>query len=182
MKATHRVALLIASAMLALSACGIPETGVVQAGGPASGIPPKTPVYFIRGGALVAAFLPTDRPGDAEAALGLLAAGPSPVGASGPLSSDVPSAASAAARRATAVPKQAARGVPTVSVRGDALSIRLPSGFGKLSRLGTEQLICTAAAAHRIGQPAGDQVAVTVTVSGDGGWHAEGTDEGCPDA
>lgn len=37
----------------------------------------------------------------------------------------------------------------------------------------------TAAAAHRIGHPSGR--AVTVTVSDDSGWLAEGTDENCPD-
>ncbi|MFL4908377.1 hypothetical protein ACJ6WF_35545 [Streptomyces sp. MMS24-I2-30] len=179
MRATHRVPLLIASAMFALSACGIPETGVVQAGGPASGIAPRTPVYFVRGGALVAVPFPTDRPGDAEAALGLLFGGPAPVDASGSLTSEVPSAPTTAVRLATAAPRATPPDGPTVSVRGDALAIRLPAGLGTVSRLGTEQLICTAAAAHRIGNPAGGTV--TVTVSGDGGRHAEGTDRSCPD-
>lgn len=39
MKPTHVTALLVAASALLLSSCDIPATGVVEAGGPASGIP-----------------------------------------------------------------------------------------------------------------------------------------------
>ncbi|MGW3495317.1 hypothetical protein [Streptomyces sp. NPDC001020] len=189
MKATHRLAILIAPALLTLCACEIPTTGVVEAGGPASGITPITPVYFVLDGALVAVPRTTARPGDAEAALQMLLIGPTPAEADGHLSSEMPgkpaevpqALASAAPESAPAspAPRQTPPDGLTVSLQGDALSIRLPPGFGKLSRLATEQLVCTAAAAHRIGHPFGDTV--TVTVSDVSGWHAEGTDKDCPD-
>ena len=59
MKALHRVPLL---ALLALTSCGIPATGVVEAGGPASGVLPLTPVYFVEGGRLVPVPRNTGRP------------------------------------------------------------------------------------------------------------------------
>ncbi|MGW3954825.1 hypothetical protein ACWEKM_28715 [Streptomyces sp. NPDC004752] len=190
MKAAHRLALLTVPALFGLCACGIPATGVVEAGGPASGIVPVTPVYFVRDGALVAVERPTARPGDAGAALEMLFAGPTPAEAVGNLSTEVPGTPTAALMPpggallspATAYPgteKSAADGT-TVSVKGDALAIRLPADFGRLSRLATRQLICTAAAAHRIGEPSADTV--TVTLSSGSGWRAEGTDENCPGA
>jgi hypothetical protein len=48
MKATR--GLLLLASLLALSSCGIPATGVVEAGDPASGIPPVTQVYFVASG------------------------------------------------------------------------------------------------------------------------------------
>ncbi|MFE9311251.1 hypothetical protein ACFYM5_26860 [Streptomyces sp. NPDC006706] len=203
MKATHRVSMLIAPAFFALSACGIPATGVVEAGGPASGIVPTTPMFFVRDGTLVAVPRVTARPGDAGAALQMLLIGPTQVEAHGGLATEVPgapaevpgapaevpgapaevpgapTAAALAPTSASRAPEQTSPDGPTVSVKGDTLSIRLPSGFGELSPLATSQLICTAAAAHRIGHPSGG--AVTVTVSDGSGWHAEGTDENCPD-
>ncbi|MFI1293498.1 hypothetical protein ACH4VM_34485 [Streptomyces sp. NPDC020792] len=189
MKATHRVPMLIAPAFFALSACGIPATGVVEAGGPASGIVPTTPMFFVRDGTLVAVPRVTARPGDAGAALQMLLIGPTRVEAHGGLATEVPgapaevpgapTAAALAPTSASRAPEQTSPDGPTVSVKGDTLSIRLPSGFGELSPLATRQLICTAAAAHRIGHPSGG--AVTVTVSDGSGWHAEGTDENCPD-
>lgn len=189
MKATHRVSMLIAPAFFALSACGIPATGVVEAGGPASGIVPTTPMFFVRDGTLAAVPRVTARPGDAGAALQMLLIGPTQVEAHGGLATEVPgapaevpgapTAAALAPTSASRAPEQTSPDGPTVSVKGDTLSIRLPSGFGELSPLATSQLICTAAAAHRIGHPSGG--AVTVTVSDGSGWHAEGTDENCPD-
>ena len=48
MKALRSVPLLT---LLALTSCGIPATGVVEAGGPASGTLPMTRVYFVENGA-----------------------------------------------------------------------------------------------------------------------------------
>ena len=63
-------------------------------------------------------------------------------------------------------------------MRGGALSIELPTGMGRLSGLATQQLICTAAAAHRLTTPSADPLTADVT---DGsGRHAKGSDERCP--
>ncbi|MEU6609255.1 hypothetical protein ABZ922_30080 [Streptomyces shenzhenensis] len=183
MTAGHRLALLTVPALLALCACGIPATGVVEAGGPASGIEPVTPVYFLRDGALVAVPRATADPGDAGAALDLLLLGPAPVEAAGGLSTEVPemlTATPATPPAASPVPGKTSADVPTVSVKGDTVGIRLPPGFDRLSRLAAEQLICTAAAARRIGEPSADTV--TVTVSTGSGRQAEGTDGNCPGA
>ena len=88
MKALRSVPLLT---LLALTSCGIPATGVVEAGGPASGTLPMTRVYFVENGALVATSRTTELPGDPEAALQLLMAGPlAGEKRSGRLSSEVP--------------------------------------------------------------------------------------------
>lgn len=186
MKATRRLLMPIAPVFLALSACGISPTGVVEAGGPASGIAPVTPLYFVRDGVLVAVHRATARPGDAQAALRMLLAGPTPAETDGRLSTEVPGPPRAPATpfaRPTAAraPEQSPPDGPTVTVKGAVLSIRLPFGLGALSRLATEQVICTAAAAHRVGEPSGDALTVTVSESDGGGWHAQGTDEDCPD-
>ncbi|MFF0223758.1 hypothetical protein [Streptomyces sp. NPDC004629] len=181
MKATRRLMpLLLAPALFALSACGIPATGVVEAGGPASGIVPVTPVYFVRDGALVAVRRTTASPGDVQAAVELLFAGPTPAEVLGSLSTEVPGAPTAAPPApggSFAVPGRAPADAPTVSVKGDTVTVRLSGGIDRLSRLATRQLVCTAAAAHRIGTPSADAVTVTVTV---GGWRAKATDGDCP--
>ncbi|MER6532050.1 hypothetical protein [Streptomyces sp. NPDC001508] len=180
MKATRRLVPLLAPALFALTACGIPATGVVQAGGPASGIVPATPVYFVRDGALVAVSRTTPSPGDVRAAVELLFAGPTPAEGLGSLSTEVPGAPAAvppAPGGAFAVPGKTPADTPTVSVKGDTITVRLPGGIDRLSRLATRQLVCTAAAAHRIGTPSADTVTVTMSV---GRWHARATDGNCP--
>jgi hypothetical protein len=166
MKSTLRVALSVAPVLFVLSSCGIPATGVVEAGGPASGIVPVTPVYFVRDGALVAFTRPTAEPGDPDAALELLLRGPLPEEVLRGVSTQVP------------VPQKAAMRTLSVSVHGGALSVELPTGMGRLSGLATQQLICTAAAAHRLTTPSADPLTADVT---DGsGRHAKGSDERCP--
>ncbi|CAM5244486.1 hypothetical protein [Streptomyces aurantiogriseus] len=76
MRPVHRAALLVAPAALALSSCGIPATDVVEAGGPASGIAPTTPVYFVRNGTLVAVPRRVPEAGDVRTALEALLQGP----------------------------------------------------------------------------------------------------------
>lgn len=191
MKATRRLVPLLAPALLALSACGIPATGVVQAGGPASGIVPVTPVYLVRDGALVAVQRTTGSPGDVHAALELLFAGPTPGEVLGSLTTQVPGAPTAmppAPGGLFAVPADTPTvpagtpsvpaDTPTVSVKGDTLTVRLPGGIDGLSRLATRQLVCTVAAAHRIGTPSAGTVTVTMSV---GGRRSTATDGNCPD-
>jgi hypothetical protein len=166
MKALRCVALLT---LLALTSCGIPATGVVEAGGPASGTLPMTRVYFVANGALVAMPRTTEMPGDPEAALQLLTAGPlaGEEGRTGRLSTDVPGIPTAMAPPpATDGPgKAASPDTFTVTVKSDAMTIRLPLGMDRLSGTGVRQIVCTAAAAYRDG----------------GGWQATASDENCPE-
>ncbi|MET8077743.1 hypothetical protein [Streptomyces sp. NPDC005303] len=180
MKPLRRVPLL---ALLALTSCGIPATGVVQAGGPASGTLPQTPVYFVeKNGALVATPRTTESPGDPEAALRLLMAGPlEGEGGLGGLFTEVPGpATSAPLPTATAdVPGKPSSDAPTVTVAGGTMTIRLPPGVDRLSDTGVRQMICTAAAAYRLTRPSVD--AVTAQVTGGSGRRVRGSDESCPD-
>lgn len=186
MKATHRLPLLVAPSLLALSACGIPATGVVEAGGPASGIASVTSVYFVRdGGALVAVPRTTAEPGDAGTALDLLLLGPTDREQSEGLASEVPGrptlapVPTAKADPVTGGPDETGEDVPTVTVRDDTLSIQLPGAMGRLSDLAIRQLICTAAVAHRVAlQSTGP---VTVDVTSVYGQPTRGSDKGCPD-
>ncbi|MBE8470632.1 hypothetical protein [Streptomyces justiciae] len=189
MKAARRLALLAVPALLALASCDIPTTGVVEAGEPASGIRPVTPVYFVRDGTLVAVPRTTAWPGDAGEAVRLLLRGPTPGEAGKRLTTairgrrSVPaSPTSAPSEPPTDAPTdlqwQTPTDEPTADVRGDRLTLRLPLGTGPLTRMATRQVICTAAAAHRVTAPSA--APVTVEVTDGSGWHAGGSDEGCP--
>ncbi|MFJ9103083.1 hypothetical protein ACIRJM_31985 [Streptomyces sp. NPDC102405] len=178
MKALRSVPLLT---LLALTSCGIPATGVVEAGGPASGTLPMTPVYFVENGALVAMPRTTEQPGDPEAALRLLMVGPlSGERRSGKVSTEIPGTPTAmAVPPATDEPGDPpSPDTPKVTVKGDAMTIRLPAGMARLSGTGVRQVVCTAAAAYRLTRPS--DATVTAEVSG-GGWQVRVSDEGCPD-
>ena len=184
MRAPHRVTLLLAPVLLALSSCGITTTGVVEAGGPASGVVPTTPVYFVKGGVLAAVPVRTARPGDARAAVELLVVGPSEAERSSGFTTEVPALATFVRPAPTTTPGASGAqtevqvGMPTVSVEGDAVSIRVPYAARGLTRLATQQLICTAAAAQRVAAPSAQRV--TVGVSGEDGWRVKESDERCP--
>ena len=190
MRAPHRVALLMAPALLVLSSCGITETGVVEAGGPASGIVATTPVYLVKNGALVAVPVRTARPGNAGAALELLLGGPSGDEQHNGITTELPGLPNATSPVTTSAPgffggptetTAAAPTTPTtpaVSVEGDTLSVRLPYKGIELPPLARQQLICTAAAAHRMAAPSAGPV--TVILTDNGGWRVKGTDERCP--
>ncbi|NEB00880.1 hypothetical protein [Streptomyces sp. SID13726] len=179
MKALHRAPLL---ALLAVTSCGIPATGVVEAGAPASGSLPLTQVYFVGGGGLVAMPRNTDRPGDPEAALRLLMAGPlAGEEASGRrISTEVPALPTAMAVPSAATDEDGNTppDTPAVTVKGDAMTIRLPPGIDALSDLGVRQMVCTAASAYRLTHPSDTPVGAEVT--GGGSWRVTASDEGCP--
>ncbi|MFF0093477.1 hypothetical protein ACFYSF_26435 [Streptomyces canus] len=179
MKALRGVPLLT---LLALTSCGIPATGVVEAGGPASGTLPMTRVYFVENGALVAMPRTTELPGDPRAALQLLMAGPlAGEGRSGKLSTEVPSLPTAMALPPAAdePAKPPSPDAPTVTVKGDAMTIRLPPGMDGLSDIGVRQIVCTAAAAYRLTRPS--DATVTAEVTDGGGLRVTASDEGCPE-
>ncbi len=178
MKALRGVPLLT---LLALTSCGIPATGVVEAGGPASGTLPMTRVYFVENGALVVIPRTTEQPGDPGAALQLLTAGPlAGEGGSG-LSTEVPGMPTALAPPpATDGPgKLASPDTFTVTVKRDAMTIRIPLGMDRLSGTGVRQIVCTAAAAYRLTRPS--DATVTAEVTDGGGWQVTASDESCPE-
>ncbi|MFD4506405.1 hypothetical protein [Streptomyces sp. NPDC058457] len=187
-----RLAFLVPAAVCVLASCGIPTTGVVQAGGPAGGVVPTTRLYFVRDGTLVAVRRETDAPGDVESALRELLLGPT--GAERgkglttrlPLPTGLPSAVPAVpapSGGATAVPEASdgARFV-RVTAREDRISVELSAFAGELSDpgLAAAQLACTADAAQRIADPGAEPEPVTVTLPG--GRHVEGAATGCPGA
>jgi len=198
MNAPRRLALLAVPALLALASCDIPTTGVVEAGEPASGIRPITPVYFVYDDALVAVPRTTAYPGDAGEAVGLLLQGPTPAEAGKRLTTEIrerreipaspaPSTAEPEWQPALGEPPtdaptdlqaQPPTDAPTADVHGDRITLRLPRGTGPLNPVATRQVICTAAGAHRITTESA--APVTVKVTDGSGWRATGTDEGCP--
>ncbi|MGJ5893050.1 hypothetical protein ACSCBZ_14010 [Streptomyces niveiscabiei] len=137
------------AALLALSSCGIPATGVVEAGGPASGIAPVTAVYYIRDDALSAVLRPTERPGDTDDALSLLLTGPPPGEGFTTQVRALPTAAPAAPGDLFGE----SPGSFAVTEDGGSLTVRLPDGMRELTDLAIDQVVCTVAAARRISTP-----------------------------
>ncbi|MEV7069485.1 hypothetical protein [Streptomyces sp. NPDC093990] len=179
MKLPRRVPLL---ALLAVTSCGIPATGVVEAGGPASGTLPLTQVYFVENGALVATPRTTGEPGEPEAALELLLEGPLAEDRRlGALSTEVPGLPTSAAlpTASAEAPGEPAFDAPRVRVEGGTMTVRLPSGVGRLTDIGVRQVVCTAAFAYRLNRPSAG--ALTVEVADGSGRRVRGSDEGCPD-
>ncbi|MEU9166298.1 hypothetical protein AB0D34_00540 [Streptomyces sp. NPDC048420] len=179
MKALRRVPPLLT--LFALTSCGIPATGVVEAGGPASGALPLTQVYFVEDGGLVAMQRNTDQPGDPAAALLLLMEGPlAGEGRTGRLATEVPGPPTAVpAPPATSdTAGEPSSDAPAVTVQDDTMTIRLPSAMGALSDLGVRQTVCTAAAAYRLTRPSA--YPLTAEVTGGGGWRVRSSDEDCP--
>ncbi|WP_460062751.1 hypothetical protein [Streptomyces sp. YKOK-I1] len=196
-----RAALLTVGAALALCSCGIPSSGVVEAGGPASGITATTPLYFVQDGALFAVRRAVPEAGDAAVAIEQMLEGPDVVErsqgvttrvarASGPesllptedASQTVDDLIDAARRAASAVPSASeAAERPVRAEREDhRLSVFLPPDVKmERSALAERQLICTAGRALRVSLRDGKTVTVTVTAAD--GTHTEGTDEDCPD-
>jgi hypothetical protein len=167
MRPAHRAArpALLVSAVLLLSACGIPATGVVESGAPGTGIQSPTLIYFIRNGIPVA--VPrenTKRAGAVTAVLTLFRG---------------PTRREEAAGLTTAVPQL--KFGPKVWTEGVKTSILLPGGTRPLSHAALEQLVCTAGHALHTENPNAESVQVVVTYpSGDSGlWQIDGSSEGC---
>ncbi|MDT0613246.1 hypothetical protein [Streptomyces lancefieldiae] len=126
------------TAAVTLAACGVPPSGVIEAGGPASGMSspssgPSSPatisVFFLRDGELTAYPRPTDDAGDLEAVVRLLFEGPT---------------ASEAATATTELPRLADASPLTTGDDG-ILSVRLPEGAAPPSHRAMLQLACTVA-------------------------------------
>jgi hypothetical protein len=179
---TARLVPLLLPAVLLLTACGVPASGVVRAGDPATGIGRTTMIYFVRGDDLTA--LPDDTASttdlkaglafrtqhagtvlyDVELAVWLLADGPGRADRSKGVTSELPAAQ---------------RSRPAVRVTGGAVTVQLPSYTGPLTAIATRQLICTAADAFLTASPDTQPAEVTVKVPGHAVWRADGFDRTC---
>ncbi|GAA2574960.1 hypothetical protein GCM10010304_14030 [Streptomyces roseoviolaceus] len=197
MTARRRAALLVVPALWGLASCGIPATGVVEAGGPAGGVVPTVRVYFVADGKPAPVSRRVVTPIGAASAVEVLLQGPTAeeqaVGLKSllPLTgADLPTAVPADPDRppATEVPRAPATEVPRaveatdfakVTTRGHRVSIELsPSSAGDLPDLAVTQLICTAVEAHRVAGPGDEEV--TAAVAGQDGRRIEGTAARCP--
>ncbi|MFJ8463758.1 hypothetical protein [Streptomyces swartbergensis] len=188
MRAVRRAVLLAVPALCTLASCGIPTTGVVEAGGPASGVVPTIRVYFVdRDGTLVAVPRRTVAPVDVESAVEVLLQGPT--GAEGakrlttrlPLPGLLPTAVPAPDTDGPIeVPQEAtAADLVKVVAEDDRVSIELTAASGELTGLAVDQLVCTALGAQRVAEPGAEPLPVTVT--GPGGRPVEGTGASCSD-
>ncbi|GAA2895336.1 MULTISPECIES: hypothetical protein [Streptomyces] len=205
MTARRRAALLVVPALWGLASCGIPATGVVEAGGPAGGVVPTVRVYFVADGKPAPVSRRVVTPIGAASAVEVLLQGPTAeeqaVGLKSllPLTgADLPTAVPADPDRppatevprapATEVPRAPATEVPRaveatdfakVTTRGHRVSIELSlSSAGDLPDLAVTQLICTAVEAHRVAGPGDEEV--TAAVAGQDGRRIEGTAARCP--
>lgn len=129
MKCTRASALLTGlAAVLALSACGVPTSGVIQAGDPATGIAPGLTVYFLADGVPFPVPRRTAANADVATAIRLVFAGlTEPEAASGKLTTALP-------------PLKIA---PEVKAYEGGIQIVLPYEPIALSRPAMEQLACT---------------------------------------
>lgn len=172
MRPAHRVArpaLLVTAAFL-LSACGIPTTGVVEAGESATGIRPAATVYFLKNRALTGVPRKVGRRTEVEGAVAAAFNGPDSAERRAGLTSGLPALVND----------------PTVRTEGARVRIeldfatrpQLSAALKQLSMsLSLSQLVCTAAGARQAEDPDIGPVSVTVTASvggAKGRWRAEG--------
>ncbi|MFD3613786.1 hypothetical protein ACFWWT_00790 [Streptomyces sp. NPDC058676] len=187
MRAVRRAVPPAVAALFALASCGIPTTGVVEAGGPASGVVPTIRVYFVADDTLVAIPRQTVAPVDVESAVEVLFEGPTnPERAKRlttllPLPALLPTAAPAPATDgAFEAPQEAvAADLVKVVAQDDRVSIELSPALGELPGLAVDQLVCTALGAQRVAAPGAEPLPVTVT--GADGRPAKGTGASCSD-
>lgn len=179
MKPARAAALLVAASVLLLSACDIPTTGVVEAGGPASGIPPTVSIYLIRDGALVAVDRTIADVGEPVAAVDSLLKGPTPQEQRKHLTTELarllPATTLSTPSPAEPAPEESVR----LMTETDRVRLELPGYAGKLTPLAADQVICTAARAYLLTRPDLDSTRVTVTDAA--GRTFEGGVERCPE-
>ncbi|MEW2073848.1 hypothetical protein AB0941_09425 [Streptomyces sp. NPDC013433] len=173
---------LTAVAAVALTACGVPPSGVIETGAPASGMfspsatpsstPATIPLFFLRDGELTPRPHRIDDAGDLEAVVRLLFEA---------------SAANEAPTATTELPRLT--DAPRVAVDGGVLFVELPGETAPLSRRAMLQLTCTVnhaassvptADAEADGDTARRSAAPSgLHVFGDG-WAMTQSDHACP--
>ncbi|MFI0895484.1 hypothetical protein [Streptomyces sp. NPDC020983] len=139
--------------LLCLAGCGIPTTGVVEAGEPGSGIRPATTLYFVRAadGSLATVEREEGVQLGTEGALKLLFAGP------GPMEEKFFGLTTLVGAPPSPFTVHRAKGRLTVDLGPDAG--RLPPGA-------VDQIVCTATTAEAVRTPAAAPPDVTVTAAG----------------
>lgn len=188
MKPTRMAAALMALAgPLLISACGVPSTGVVQAGDPATGVPrpetqPQGPsvapprgsapvggaahsarVYFLAAGTLRAVARTSGADGTPATAVRVLLEGPSHAERAEGFTTQLPS-----------LPSE-----PVVTVAGRMVTIEI-DGLKSLGDQAVDQLVCTAAGALPAEGP--DPGSAEVRIIAASGWAAFRTDDACHNA
>ncbi|MHA5051357.1 hypothetical protein [Streptomyces sp. SD15] len=163
-----RPALLFTTALL-LSSCGIPETGVVEAGEPATGIRPAHVLYFVSEGTLLPVRRQATGQFGIETAVDMVFRGPDVLERRKGVTTELP--------LLTVGPT-----VRTDGGGGERVSIELPWGTGPLTETAITQLICTVAEARLLEAPDTDTASMRVTVTVPDAWHTKGTSEACPSA
>ncbi|MEU4985389.1 hypothetical protein [Streptomyces sp. NPDC021969] len=180
MKPSARAFPLLLAALLPLSACGIPETGVVEAGEPATGVLDpgvtsapsesvpeavpvvKVPLYFVQDGSLVAVDRTVPGSTDLGSSVLMLFEGPDDQERGRGLTTELPPAAQA----------------PTIRTDGTGVTVQLPRSAGILSDTAVDQLACTVAVARLRQDPALGRAQVTVEQPG--GRLAGRSSDDCP--
>lgn len=178
------------TAALTLTACGVPPSGVIEAGEAARGVPPRSrppelgsvSLYFLRDGQLIAQARDTTEPVNLEGAVDMLFAGPNHDETAKKVTTELP------------VVKYG----PKVSTESDGtVLVLLPEGFKPLTDPAMLQLACTVSAVGsslttrlspgggvaRVKPPPGKEGLLThsgVKVIGDG-WTRTQTADSCPD-
>jgi hypothetical protein len=145
-------ALLVAAGLL-LAGCGIPTTGVVEAGEPGVGVLSTLTLYFVRtqDGALVALPSRMYMPSDIASAVAMLVKGPS-------------ADTARIAGLTTELPAPA--GAPAVRTDGDTITIDLRMAPVRLTGTAVDQVVCTALAARTVEEPGARPGRVVVTAAG----------------
>jgi hypothetical protein len=119
------------AAALLVAGCGVPPSGVIEAGDPATGITPALDIYFLSGGSLVPVPRQIPPGADVGTAVRLLFDGPFPP-ENGKLRTELPRLKIA----------------PAVYVESDGtVLIRLSEDVPPFTETAMEQLVCTADAA-----------------------------------
>ncbi|MEU2978689.1 hypothetical protein ABZ678_17215 [Streptomyces hirsutus] len=164
---------LTAVAAVALTACGVPPSGVIETGAPASGMfspsatPPSTPatisLFFLRDGELMPYPHRIDDAGDLEAVVHLLFEA---------------SAANETATATTELPRLT--DAPRVVVADGVLFVQLPGKTAPLSRRAMLQLTCTVTHAEAdSGTPPRSPMSLSLHVLGNG-WTMTEWNHACP--
>ncbi|WP_158713352.1 hypothetical protein [Streptomyces sp. NRRL F-525] len=161
MRSGMRSGMLFAAALV-LAGCGIPATGVVQAGDPATGVRPTAVLYFIADDQLVPVYREMTDPVHVNTAMELLLAGPD-----------------GRDRRRGLTTAFARMSTPTFSTDGDRVSVQLSPHSAPLVPIATRQLICTVAEARLSDAPDTVRTGVTVVVTRLNGWRAQGSSRDC---
>ncbi|MFJ8754344.1 hypothetical protein ACIREO_34210 [Streptomyces sp. NPDC102441] len=177
MRRAHRTArpALLAAAALLLSACGIPTTGVVESGEPATGIRSITTVYFLKNHVLTAVPRAVAQRAGVEVAVKTLFSGPDDSERLAGLNSGLPTL--------TLDPSVRIEGTRVWIELGFATRSQLSDARKRLSGTPTlSQLTCTVGRALQAEDPGIGSVSVIVMTSmgdSDDPWSTEGNSSSC---